>query len=255
MSEIPKDPQFVGSSEAPKKEAFVLTAEQQQVTDTMKKSGEVLEHTMLDARERAAGQLKQLHGKELVDAGLKQMSHGVWETVKSQLKWGIGGGLIGAVAGGAFGYASNKIFEKTPEATAELLNKVGDGFDELRRIGVDGELLDRTQSGDFGPMLTVGGSVLGGFGGGSFGGGIGWETAGLKYNKKIAPKANLPSTKWYDWAISNAGVFGVNRLLRGKDIGRAGGIAKLVFHEVFNPITVGGLRNVATGLWQMGKGQ
>lgn len=228
MSEIPKGSQLVGSadartmktSEAPKKTEVTPTPEQQQVVDTMKNSGEVLENNVLDAREKAAGQLKQLHGKELVDAGLKQMGHGVWETFKSELKWGISGAIVGSVAGAAGGYAIGR----------------------------------REEDGDVGIILGMMGGSLGGNYGRKAGQMVGFETAGLHYNKKIATKQNLPTTKWYDWVVSNAGVIGTWRILKGKHIGAKGRAAESAFDMVFNPITVGGLRNVATGLWQMKKG-
>ncbi|MBI5620546.1 hypothetical protein HY949_02090 [Candidatus Gottesmanbacteria bacterium] len=63
------NPQFVGQadgtkppSEALPKNEIELNAEQKQVVEVMKEEGQKLETAVLDAREKAAGQLKQLHG-------------------------------------------------------------------------------------------------------------------------------------------------------------------------------------------------
>lgn len=222
---MPKGPQFVGSSEAPQKETFVLTPEQQQIADTMKKNGEKLEKIVLNAREHAAGKLKESKGKELVMAGLNQLTTGAWETFKSRLQWAVGGGVVG-VATGALG-----------GGTAMF------ALDRLSEFEAPGEMA---------ALGVVAGGAIGALSGAKVGSLIGYETAGLKYNKTLA-KTEQDKVRWYDWATGNLGVFGLRRLLRGKDIGRAGRIGVALFETVFNPIGVSGLRKVATGLFEMGK--
>lgn len=235
MSEIPKgNPQFVGQAdasklhqEAPVKGEFTISPEQQKVADVMKESGQVLEEKIVDASAKAGERLKKLQGKELVDAGLKQMGHGVWETVKRQVVWGLGAGILGGVVG---------------EAAGE------------RGRSVNNRILDMIASGTSDRAFETSNAAVGSAVGIMMGNIIGTETAGLAYNKKVAPKKNLPPTKWYDWAISNVGMLGTILLTRGREMSRVGAVAQGIFLEVFNPITVGGMRNVATGLWEMRKG-
>lgn len=221
MSEIPKGTQFVGqadaraaaSRESVKKADINISQEQQCVVDTMAEGEKVVAEKVLSASEEAGQKLQKLQGKELVNAGLRQMGHGAWETFKSELKWGIGGALAGGGILAAVGMARGVDFE-----TALLPVSMGAGI------------------------------------GGSVGGLIGYETAGLKYNKKVAPKNDLPKTEWYDWVTGNASYLGLNALARGR-VSTLPGAAALVVTSFFtNPISMGGLRNVATGLWQMRKG-
>lgn len=228
---IPHDQQFVGkadaSREASKSKELTFTPEQQKVADTMKQSGEVLENKVIDAREKAGQQLKQLKGKELVDAGWKQITVGAWETFKSRLKWAIGGGVAGGVTGALGGGGVMLALDRLGETEAP------------------------------GSMTAIGGvtgGTLGALGGAKFGSLVGYETAGLTYNKMIA-KTDQEKVRWYDWVAGNLGVFGLRRALRGKEIGKTGRLAKVAFETVFNPIAFGGLRKVATGFWEMGKDQ
>lgn len=221
MSEIPKgNPQFVGQADARNLRAaeiakpvdVTLSPEQQQVADVMKQSGQVLEKNILDASEKAGEQLQKLQGRALVNAGLKQMGYGAWESIKSEFKWGIGGALIGGVAGAA-------------KASATL----GSDFISI-------------------------GAIMGASQGGGLGALVGYETAGLRYNKKVAPDRNLPKTEWYDWVAGNLSMVGLSALARGKVRGTAGSVMATAASLFTNPISIGGLRNVATGLWQMRKG-
>lgn len=254
MSETtPSNPQFVGQADAREslsKDEVVLTAEQKQVVEAMEQEGKKLEGGVLDAREKAAGELKKLQGKELIDAGLKQMGHGVWETVKSQVKWAIGGGLVGAVGGGLVGALSGRSLTQNADsrsALSNIRNILGD--DNMSALG-----MSPGSGRESSALFAAAGISGGGAFGGAVGEAIGFESAGLGYNKRIATKNNLPPTKWYDWVVSNAGLIGLRSLLRGRDTGRTGGVGMLILNEVLNPITVGGMRNVATGLWQMKKG-
>lgn len=231
MSETnPSNPQFIGQADARVKNAgeglpkdeVVLTAEQKQVVEVMESAGKKLEGAELDARENAAGQLKKLQGKELVDAGLKQMGHGVWETVKSEAKGLIGGGVLGGITGGVSLAALGGIADRTVESVA---------------LGA--------ASG------VVAGSALGAIAGGA----LGYETAGIAYNRNIVRRENLPPARWYDWVISHGSGALINLL-----VGRVArnpvtaARASFVLGQLINPISAGGMRNVATGLWQMKKG-
>lgn len=247
-----RSPQFVGSAdatrEAPRSAEFTLTPEQKQVVEVMQQGGEKLENTILDAREAAGKKLQGLHGKELVDAGLKQMGHGAWETFKSQLKWGIGGGIAGAVGGAMAGRFTGGRFQEMAQkssVTGPILDAAD--YDGLFKADLGAE-------DDMASFFTWGGAAVGGGLGVPLGVVVGWETAGLKYNKKVAPKKDLPPAKWYDWVISNAGIYGANQVLRGRNLGNVGGMMWNAFVELFNPISVGGIRNVAKGLWEMRKG-
>lgn len=254
MSEIPTgDLQLVGQADASKqtsealpKDEIELNAEQKQVVDVMQREGQNLETAVLDARENAAGKLKQLYGKELVDAGLRQMGHGVWETVKSQMKWGVGGGLVGMLAGGLSG-----AFTGRPKINDLGIFYSKDILDEFQK-SIDKKL--NTSGIDAVAKNSIEGAGVGSVFGGEVGNLIGFEAAGLGYNRHIATKNNLPPTKWYDWVIGNAGLMGLRLLTRGRDIGTAGQYGLFVVREVFSPIAVAGMRNVATGLWQMKKG-
>jgi hypothetical protein len=220
MSEIPINTQFVGKAEAPKKEAFVVTPEQQKIVDGMKKSGEVLENTIVDAREKAAQELKRLHAKELVDAGFKQVGHGAWETLKSEVKGSIKGGLIGGTLG------------------AVGLGAVG---------GIAG------RDAESAVVLGGAGLLLGGTGGAGIGGLVGYETAGLKYNKTFQENQN--KVRWYDWVGSHVGAFGLDYILGKMPNKRLSFIASIVNHNLVNPISFAGFRKVAEGLYTMGKGK
>lgn len=228
MSEnAPSNPQFVGQADATRsrealpKDEFVLNAEQKQVVEVMQSAGKELETAELDAREKAAGELKQLHGKELVDAGLKQMGHGVWETVKGEIKGIIGGGLRGGI-GGAIGFGI---------------------------IGMT------TGSGENAVALAGQGAGVGSLIGATVGGVLGYETAGIKYNRTTAIAEKLPLVRWYDWISSHGSGFLLNLL-----IGRVAknpitaARASFAVSQVINPISVGGIRNVVKGLWEMRKG-
>ncbi len=250
MSEnAPSNPQFVGQADARKSEVpvtdeFTLFPEQQQVVDVMEKAGAKLETLELDGREKAAGELKKLQGKELVDAGLKQMGHGVWQSVKSRFFWGVGGALVGAVSGGVYG---SIVGQSDTDRDASLNRRVKE-YADMKTVMTDevrelyrrqGVTIDRIFKGmDLGAVA------------GSY---VGFETSGVHYNKKIAVKNNLPPAKWYDWIIGN-GVFGLTEIASNKSNGIASSVGLVLLQYVFNPITVGGMRNVATGLWQMKKG-
>lgn len=249
MSEIPKgNPQFVGqadarnlrAAEAAKPVDVKLSPEQQQLADVMKQSGETLETKVVDARDKAAIQLKELHGKELVDAGLKQMGKGVWETFKSQLKWAVPSAILGSMIGGAAAELGTRKLNSL-SGREDVVSRLSMVFDEYipPMSASDGQEVRAFVTG----LGFTGGAYLGGKAG-AF---VGYETAGLKYNKKIASKENLPPTMWYDWVAGNVGSIGLRRLLRGK----VGLVGTLVIDEVINPITVGGLRNVAKGMWEM----
>ena len=161
------DTTFVGQAdgrarpagEAVPSEELKLNAEQQEVVDVMQKEGGKLEAAVIDAREKAVGQLKKLQGKELVDAGLKQMGHGVWETVKQEAKGILDGGLIGGLAGGL--------------GVATLAGLSNQPVDKIIKGGIAG-------------------ATFGALAGGVTMGYVGYELAGLEYNQNVARKKNLP---------------------------------------------------------------
>lgn len=253
MSEnAPSNPQFVGQAdgrkaEAPVMDEFTLSPEQQHVVDVMQSAGKKLEGAELDAREKAADGLKQLQGKELVDAGFKQMGHGVWETVKSQVKWAAGGGLITGVGLGFIGGSTWILMNQSEESRRSEFASLSD--DDLSSLLG----LSRDRSGSLGKAVKVSG-YTGVIAGAQVGEAIGFQAAGLEYNKNVATKNNVPPARWYDWVASNVGLTGLKMLIDGRGLGTAGEIGKYVLSDIFNPITVGGMRNVATGLWQMKKG-
>lgn len=249
----PSDPQFVGqadgtrSREASSNEEIVMNAEQQQVVDVMQRAGKKLEDAELGAQETAAGKLKELHGKELVDAGVNMMGRGVWETVKSQLKWTVGGGLVGALVGGIGGGIAGPSVMKNEEIkdfVTFVLDKKGIPFvpDIKNR-----DFKDRK-------YLSKAGAAIGAYLGGTSGLRSGTSFATLEYNWEIADKNNLPKTQWVDYLIGQAGLGGLALLLNKRKAGNFGRAGLFVMSELFNPITLGGMRNVATGLWQMRKG-
>lgn len=203
------------------KDEVKLTPEQQRAVDAMGKEGADLERAELDARGKAAGQLKQLHGKELVDAGLKQMGHGVWETVKGEVKGIVVGGALGGVGGAVSLGALGGIADRTAESVA---------------IGA--------ASGAFA------GTAFGALAGGA----LGYETAGIGYNRKVTSKENLPPVHWYDWLISHGSGAVLNLFIgRVARSPKTAAQASFVLGQLINPISAGGIRNVVTGLWQMRK--
>lgn len=278
MSELPKNAQFVASADARNphtsetvgKAEVALSPEQQRVFDSLKQRGEALEQAELDARGNAAKKLKELHGKELVDAGLKQMGHGVWETAKSQATWELGGVLIGGLMGLNMGAAAGFLMGNVPH---ELVQK---GFADIRsNLSVYASWMPASNEALGMAIGGVAGSGTGAFIGSGTGSFIGYETAGLQYNK-IAEKKGLPPTKWYDWIAANGmlGLLAVPLMRAGSNLVeydqsifefapderkntistiRKGLLLYNLGQTVFNPITVGGLRNVVTGLWQMRK--
>ncbi|MDP1722167.1 MAG: hypothetical protein Q8L37_03080 [Candidatus Gottesmanbacteria bacterium] len=257
MSEnTPSNPQFVGQGDASKqtrealpKDEMMLNPEQKQVVEVMQRAGKEFEKDQLDAREMAATQLKALHGKELVDAGLNQMKIGVWETVKSQLKWTVGGGLVGAIVGGIGGSLFGPSIIQSDFGRSRLQGIIDS--DDASRFKEMGFEFDPRQLSSMGPVIgSTGGAVVGA----KIGETIGFETAGLVHNKKIATKNNLPPVKWYDWVISNVGLSGMNMLLDGRNIGLRGFVGRIILNEVFNPLSVAGMRAVGKGLWEMRKG-
>ena len=200
MAEKSNDPHFVGSADASiskspetsQKEKFTLTSEQKQVADVMKESGEKFEKNVIDAREKAAGKLKELRGKELVDAGARQMGHGVLETVKAQLIGVPVFGLLGGIAGGLFG---KEIDGSMPSGFMEPLKVIGGEFvgsdSDFSRIN---EVLGyeafptssaRSSSRGDSSVTTAGGAVGGGIFGMNVGAFLGFEMAGIDYNKKL----------------------------------------------------------------------
>ncbi len=199
-----------------------LSPEQQQAVDAMAREGQKIESAVLDAREKADGKLKHLQAKELVDAGLKQMGHGVWETVKAELKGGVIGGVAGGIGGGAV-------------------------------LGTLGGIADRTAESAL--IGATSGAAAGGVFGSLIGLTLGYETAGIGYNRTVAREKQLPPARWYDWLISH-GSGAVLNLLTARVIRspRAGAWTSLIIGQVVNPITAGGLRNVVNGLWHMRKG-
>lgn len=224
--------QFIGQADArkfgvenKKPQEFQVSPEQQQVVDVMKNSAEVMEDKILEARDQAGKQLKELHGQALVNAGVKQMGRGIWETFKKQVTYGLGLGIVGGFVGNF-------------------------GGSDVRRIGRN--ILDvedpRIRT------MTRSNAVVGSAAGITIGRYLGYEVAGLSYNKNVANQKNLPQVKWYDWAVSNAGLVGVT-MLRNRHLDSN---ALTVMHglgtTIFNPITIGGLRNTMIGLWEMRKG-
>ena len=112
--------------------------------------------------------------------------------------------------------------------------------------------LTRDDTGSVGEAIkqaTRSGAILGA----QVGEAIGFQTAGLEYNKNVATKNNLPLAKWYDWVASNIGLTGLKMLVDRRGLGSTGEIGKYVLSDMFNPIAVGGMRNVVTGIWQMRK--
>ncbi len=255
MNEIStRDIQLIGTSDATKpmsealpKDELVLNPEQKAVVEVMQGAGKNLEAAELGAREKAAGGLKELHGKELVDAGVNMMGRGVWETVKSQAKWAIGGGLVGAIVGGIGGGVAGPSVMKNEEIkdfVTFVLDKKGIPFvpDINKRDFKDRKYMGKA------------GAAIGAYLGGTSGLRSGTSFATLEYNWEIADKNNLPKTGWIDFVISQAGLGGVVLLGKNRKLGNLGSVGFFVMTELLNPITVGGMRNVATGLWQMRKG-
>jgi hypothetical protein len=228
MSESsPGDPQFTGQAdaktpEAPVPQEFVLSGEQKRVVDVMETEGVKLETAVLAAREKAAGALKQLHGKELVRVGVTMMGRGVWESVKAEVNGLIRGGLFGAAIG-VIGGATLGILSNDPKNIAPA---------------------------------TAAGGFVGGVTGGVSAAFLDYEFSGVRYNIK-SEKEHLPPVRWYDWVASHLGTGWMISLL-----GRTGLANRPIVRDLtrpfimatfINPITVGGLRNVALGLWQMRK--
>lgn len=205
---------YIGEADASKKsfqkEATPPSPEERQVKEAMEKSGEVLANKIADAQEQAGKQLQGLHGKELVKAGLRQVGHGAWETLKSEVGGAVRGMVIGGLAGAALG---------SPGGSEGMAMGASSG-------------------------ISLGGLI---------GGVAGYERAGIRYNKKVAPEKNLPKTEWYDWITGNASYIAISTFAtRARSVpGYAVATAASFFA---NPISLGGLRNIATGMWQMRKG-
>lgn len=174
------------------------------------------------------------------------MGHGVWETVKKQAIWAAGGGLAGAIIGGIAGYQFDDF----------LVNNYKDWQGYKMAAGEQAKTsgqLDRVSSPKTIPAVT--GVTLGMMKGAEIGEAVGFETAVLGYNKKIVAKEKLPPVKFYDWVVSNAGLQTLKYLVGGRNLGRVGTWGMLIANEVFNPISVAGMRAVGTGLWEMRKGK
>lgn len=277
MTEVSKTPQFVGSADATREAGnpaeFTLSPEQQAIADVLKQQGEMLEKTIVDARQKAGEKLKELKGKELVKAGLKQMGIGVLETMKAQIKWGFAGGMLGSVLGGHLGILSGWIVGNIPHGDIQgTLGVLREKFNNSLWLPEDnqtfGALLGGAGGGALGALIGLGSGIQ-----------IGYETSGVAYNK-LAEVKGMPPAKWYDWALSH-GVLSLlalpiiqsastlsvdnktmmhvmssmpNATDQAKD--RYVGQKLMIFNigqTVFNPATMGGLRNVLTGLWHMRK--
>ncbi len=221
MSE--KSPQFVGTADASKvrdealKKADVkLSPEQQKVSDVMTESGEKLVDNVVDAREAAGQKLQGLHGKELVEAGKKQMIRGIVDTVKTQAKWAIplaiimGGigvgrgrhkgrdvalffGGVGAAAGAGLGYGIG--YEVAPLR----FNKQIKGNLEMSKVGVSDYIISHTASFGINALMTF---------------------ATMRFPRL--------------WAVASA--------------------TGIIATDALNPITVRGLRDVIKGSREMKKG-
>lgn len=233
MTEIPRGTQFVGQADArrvqpevPKKAEFTPSPEQQQIADAMKESGDKLMNDVVEAKEAAGEKLQGLHGKELREAGKKQMVKGITETLKSELRWGIPLAILSGVGGASLG-------------SVLALHEGG----QVRQVA----------------LVAAGGAALGGIMGGVMGTGIGYEAAGLRYNKKVATTPEMSRVKFSDYVISHAGNAGLSVLLgilafRFPRLTIPAVAAVGVSMEVFNPTTVRGLRDFIKGGSEMKKG-
>lgn len=222
MSEIPKGTQFIGQADARKlhtervKPAETkLSPEQQKVAEVMKESGEVLEKKVVDAREEAGKKLQGLHGKELVDAGKKQMVRGLLDTVKAQVKWAIGGGIIGATLGAAGSRVSG-----------------GDMHDAAGLLGATWASGSAAIGGEVSAPLAYNKKVAGSQELTK----VGWSDWLISVGARFA--IGTPITLLTMRYLPLAAVQ----------------LESHVFQAILNPITVRGLRNVMTGLRELKKG-
>lgn len=220
MSEISTgDPQFVGEadatkpmSEAPPTKEFELNIDQQQVLSAMDREGKILEVLVARQRAKAGKKLKTLHGKELVEAGTKQMAYGVIETVKNEAKEALIDGLAGAGIAGMLTLARGH--------NSQLASR------NLRTGAQYGALIG---------LLTGYGKA-----------GIEYNRGVAR--EKHLPPARL--FDWATSLVVNANiglVLELTTLPRPVKV-----ISSQVLTQILNPITMGRIRNITKGFLEMG---
>lgn len=248
MVEIPQNTQFVGSADMrgsltalPNQEqGLTLSPEQKMLTDMFQKSGEMSRHEIGKAMEQAGKKLQQLHGKELVTAGLKKVGLGLglgWATE-------TGGAFISRKIGekviNRAGPAIDKVWQKLPDHIHEYFPntdpaEIRESIQKLNHEMYNGGMENMTDL-----LLEANtpiSSSLGKFGGGEF-------TSPL-YGL-LTRKANLPKVRWYEWVVGQFGAFYRNSTtLKIKNFEL----------NLVNPVTVSGFLNVAKGSYEMVFGQ
>lgn len=244
MSEIPKgNPQFVGQANATHErspsEEFVLTSEQQQIVDIMKKSGEMSRQQLGKAVEKAGKQLQQLHGKELVKAGLKKIGLGLG------LGWTIqtGGALIGEKIGRNVGVRAGEAGDVYVKALNERFDQINPQAEDVRLMHLAADVLESARDHNLpADNFAALGREVGAQVGSDIGKPIGLELTGMLYGL-LTRKSELPKLRWYDWALGQFGMF---------IPGHTSLHIKRFDLNLVNPVTVSGLFNVAKGLFEMG---
>jgi hypothetical protein len=170
-----------------------------------------------EARQLAGEKLQQLHGKDLVKAGVKQAFFGATAgTLMKESSRTLGvitGGAVGAFSGGTAGV---------------VLDRMTDRDSDIPIIGAYGGL--------------AGGSIAG-----NMAGIAGGELLTNAIDQKYISKKENMRLKWYDWAGGNVFRLASNCL---PDKLRKIGMNIEFF---MNPTTFAGLRHIAQGFVQMGQ--
>lgn len=244
MTEVPqKNTHFFGQADARKLDTaedvaskeFALTPEQRQVVEVMQLSSEKFTRKMVRESEKARAKLEQLHGKELVAAGMKKVGLGLglgWVT-ETAGKWAAN--KASQQAGPWVGEQGDRLVDwlgsrpdqgrgevsPTVTLTAAIQNSLLEmGHENFAQAGPD------IWRNDIGPYLANAAGV---------------EFAGPVY-RLLTRKANLPKLRWYEWIVGQAGAF-----LPWKTTMHI----KRFELNLVNPVTVSGLFNVAQGLYDM----
>lgn len=246
MSEIPKNPQYIGQADAstlrketPVKSEFTVSPEQRITAEAIHNGADIATKKIEEAKIEAGKKLQGLHGRELVVAGLKKIGIGLgvgWasETIGSLLLQKPGK-RVGLLGGAQVDVMYERFMENNlpAEDLDELQVFLRDELPRFREAVLEEEFSNFAQLG----------SVVGEQMGKDTGKFLGTEVSGGIYGM-LTRKSALPKLRWYDWALGQVGAL----LPELTTIH-----IKRFELNLVNPTTVSGLLNVAKGITEMVK--
>lgn len=208
--------------------------------DIMKKGGELSRQQLGEAVVKAGEQLQQLHGKELVQAGLTKMGLGLGIGWTTETLGALFMKRTGDKIAQRIGPHVDKAWQELPDHLHEYfsdvdVNEMHDAIGQFNHAMYSEGMENITDA-----LIKSNELFAPSFG--KFGGG---ELTSPIYGL-LTRKTNLPKLRFFEWVIGQFGSF-----FRHKTTLRI----KRFELNVVNPVTVSGFLNVAKGLFDMGKEQ